>query len=102
MRPLSMQPSLFVQCGLRRANSKANPCQSQFFCFTRESEYGLQFYSNQVLRRYELLQIPDEEHIVVAQEGIQAKMVRRTVGRRFIYLWELRGQHLDYYWVGAK
>jgi 4-amino-4-deoxy-L-arabinose transferase-like glycosyltransferase len=92
LRPVWIEASQF----------KSKPLPIAIFLLPRESEYGLQFYSNQVLRRYELLQIPDEEHIVIAEEGIQAKMVRRTVGRRCVYLGNFAAQHLDYYWVGAK
>jgi 4-amino-4-deoxy-L-arabinose transferase-like glycosyltransferase len=87
---------------IKASQFESKPLPIAIFLLPRESEYGLQFYSNQVLRRYELLQIPDEEHIVVAQEGVQAKMVRRTVGRRFVYLGNFAAQRLDYYWVSAK
>jgi 4-amino-4-deoxy-L-arabinose transferase-like glycosyltransferase len=78
------------------------PLPLAIFLLSRESEYGLQFYSNQTLGRYELGQIPDGEHVVVVLEGLQARLARRAEGRRVVYLGNFAAQHLDYYWVGAK
>jgi 4-amino-4-deoxy-L-arabinose transferase-like glycosyltransferase len=78
------------------------PLPFAIFLLPRESEYGLQFYFNQALGRYELGEIPDEEHIVVAQEGNQARMARRAAGRRYLFLGNFAAQHVDYYWVAAK
>lgn len=84
----------------RRFESK--PLPFVIFLLPRESEYGLQFYFNQTLGRYELGQIPQEEHIVVAQEGNQARMAKRAADRRYVYLGNFAAQHVDYYWVAAK
>lgn len=68
----------------------------------RETEYGLQFYRNQNILRYELGQIPDGEHLLVAREGWQKNIAKWTVGRRVTYLGSLAAQGLDYYWVAGK
>ncbi len=81
---------------------ETKPLPLAIFLLPNESEFGLQFYANQPLGRYELGQIPDGEHIVVALEGLQARMAKRAAGRRYIYLGNFAAQHLDYYWVAAK
>jgi 4-amino-4-deoxy-L-arabinose transferase-like glycosyltransferase len=68
----------------------------------RELEYGLQFYLNQNIPRYELNQIPSGEHIVVAYQGLREELHARIPMRKMIYLGSFPVQHLDFYWVSAK
>ncbi len=68
----------------------------------RETEYGLQFYRNQSIARYELGQIPDGEHLLVAREGWQKNLAKWTTSRRVTYLGSFAAQGLDYYWVAGK
>lgn len=68
---------------------------------SRETEYGLAFYRNQVIERYELGQIPAGEHLVVAPEGSQTAIAQRVPGLRVSYLGSFAPQGLDYYWVSA-
>jgi 4-amino-4-deoxy-L-arabinose transferase-like glycosyltransferase len=68
----------------------------------RETEYGLQFYRNQNIVRYELGQIPDGEHLLVAREGWQKNIAKWTAGRRVTYLGSFAAQGFDYYWVAGK
>ncbi len=93
---LSLRP---VANEVRQLESK--PLPLAIFLLPREYEYGLQFYSNQNLGRYELGEIPAGEHIVVALEGLQSKMAKRAAGRRVVYLGNFAAQHVDYYWVAA-
>jgi 4-amino-4-deoxy-L-arabinose transferase-like glycosyltransferase len=67
---------------------------------SRETEYGLQFYLDQNIARYELGQIPVGEHLVIAPEGWQKNVAHWTAGRRVAYLGSFAAQGLDYYWVG--
>jgi len=92
LRPVALEAKRF----------ESQPLPFAIFLLPRESEYGLQFYLNQALGRYELGQIPPQEHIVVAQEGNGARMAKRTAGRRYRYLGNFAAQHVDYYWVAAK
>jgi 4-amino-4-deoxy-L-arabinose transferase-like glycosyltransferase len=66
---------------------------------SRESEYGLQFYRNQTIYRYELNQVPRVEHLLIVPEG-QQNIAKWIAGRRFTYLGSFAPQALDYYWVG--
>jgi 4-amino-4-deoxy-L-arabinose transferase-like glycosyltransferase len=68
---------------------------------SRETEYGLAFYRNQVIDRYEWGQVPAGEHLVVAPEGSQAAIAKQVAGRRVSYLGSFAPQGLDYYWVSA-
>jgi hypothetical protein len=77
------------------------PIPLAVFKAPRETEYGLAFYQNQVIARYELGQVPSTEHIVVAPSGSQTEVAKRVVGRRVSYLGTLVAQNLDYYWVSA-
>jgi 4-amino-4-deoxy-L-arabinose transferase-like glycosyltransferase len=68
---------------------------------SRETEYGLAFYRNQIIDRYESGQIPAGEHLVVAPEGSQTAIAKQVAGRRVSYLGSFAPQGLDYYWVAA-
>jgi 4-amino-4-deoxy-L-arabinose transferase-like glycosyltransferase len=68
---------------------------------SRETEYGLRFYRNQGIGRYESGQVPSGEHLVVAPEGLRRGVEKRAAGRRVTYLGSFAAQGLDYYWVGA-
>jgi 4-amino-4-deoxy-L-arabinose transferase-like glycosyltransferase len=95
---LSLRP-----VAIRALQLESKPLPFAIFLLPRESEYGLQFYFNQALGRYELGQIPAEEHmVVVAEQGSQERMARRSAGRRYLYLGNFAAQHVDYYWVAAK
>ena len=68
---------------------------------SRETEYGLAFYRNQVVERYEAGQVPAGEHLLVAPEGSQSVIAKDVMGRRVSYLGSFAPQGLDYYWVSA-
>ncbi len=91
-RPLSQEIS--------RMDNRALPLA--ILRLSRQTEYGLQFYRNQNIARYELGQIPDGEHLLVAREGWQKNIARWTTGRRLTYLGSFAPQGLDYYWVAGK
>jgi hypothetical protein len=67
----------------------------------RETEYGLAFYRNQTIRRYELQQVPVEEHLLVTPQGAAAAIAQFVGSRRVSYLGSVAAQHLDFYWVAA-
>ena len=68
----------------------------------RETEYGLAFYRNQTINRYERGEMPAGEHLVILPEGMQAALAKETAGCRIMYLGSFAAQGLDYYWVAAK
>ena len=69
------------------------------FGVSREIEYGLVFYRNQTVSRYEFGQIPSQEHFVVAPAGSQTEIARQVPGRHVRYLGQLAPQKLEYFWI---
>lgn len=68
---------------------------------SREVEYGLAFYRDQVVARYEIGNIPLEEHLVVAAPEWNSNVMEWTAGRRVSFLGHYAPQNLDYYWISA-
>jgi 4-amino-4-deoxy-L-arabinose transferase-like glycosyltransferase len=71
------------------------------FYVSRESEFGLQFYRDQPLPRYELGQIPTSEHLVVASEGHQRGILKRNPNRKVTLLGTFPSQKLEFFYVAA-
>jgi len=69
---------------------------------SRETEFGLAFYRNQVIERYGRDPIPSEELLVVAPSASQTELAMLVPGRRVSYLGSYAAQGLDYYWVAAS
>jgi 4-amino-4-deoxy-L-arabinose transferase-like glycosyltransferase len=67
----------------------------------REMEFGLAFYRNQTIARYESGSVPAEEHLLVAPATWKVNVAKRTAGRRVLLLGHYVPQGVDYYWVGA-
>lgn len=80
---------------------ESRPLPMAVFEAPRETEYGLAFYRNQVISRYEAGNVPSGEHLVVAPTGSQAVVARAVTGRRVSYLGSFAPQGLDYFWVSA-
>ena len=67
----------------------------------RETEFGLAFYRNEVVLRYEAGLVPDGEHFVIAAKDYP-KGVANAAGRKPVFLGNLPEQKLDLYYVPAK
>jgi 4-amino-4-deoxy-L-arabinose transferase-like glycosyltransferase len=82
----------------------SKPLPVAVFHVRRETEFGLAFYRNQTIDRYENDngKITEEEHIVVAPAGSHGGLVKQLAGRRVLYLGSFAPQHLDYYWISAQ
>jgi 4-amino-4-deoxy-L-arabinose transferase-like glycosyltransferase len=65
----------------------------------RELEFGLQFYRNQPIPRYELGQAPAGEHLVVAREGFQNAFAHDVPGRKIVYLGNFPAQKVELFYV---
>jgi 4-amino-4-deoxy-L-arabinose transferase-like glycosyltransferase len=72
------------------------------FQVRRETEYGLAFYRNQAIDRYDRGEIPAEAHLVVAPHGLQQRVAAKVPGRRVSYLGSFPPQNLDYFWVAMQ
>ena len=66
----------------------------------REQEYGLEFYLDRGVERYELSQVPKESHVLVAAEKTQPQFGELLPGRKVSYLTSIPAQNLELYWIG--
>jgi len=71
------------------------------FLVPRETEFGLTFYRDQVIPRYELGQVPEGEHMVVAAQGYP-KGVSKAARRKAVFLGNVAAQKLDFFYVPAR
>ena len=69
---------------------------------SRETEYGLHFYRNQKVVRYEADGVPAGEHLLITPEGWQKDIPKWTPARRVTYVGSYAEQGMDYYWVAGK
>jgi len=69
---------------------------------SRELEFGLAFYRNSTIVRYERGNIPSSEHLLIAPSIWKVTVAKRTEGRRISLLGHYAPQDVDYYWVAAK
>ena len=69
---------------------------------SRELEYGLAFYRNQRIARYEAGEVPAEEHLLIAPPAWRKNVTEVTAGRRVSFLGHYSAQDVDYYWVAAE
>ncbi len=67
----------------------------------RETEYGLAFYRNQPISRYELRQIPSDEHLLLTPQGARNAIPQFVGARRVVYLGDFAPQQLEFYWVAG-
>jgi 4-amino-4-deoxy-L-arabinose transferase-like glycosyltransferase len=68
---------------------------------SRELEFGLGFYRNQTVARYESGEVPAGEHFLVAAPAWKKNVAEQTAGRRVSLLGHYAAQDLDYYWISA-
>jgi len=80
----------------------SKPLPLAVFHVRRETEFGLAFYRNQPINRYEAGQVPPAEHIVVIPAASHEDLIKQLAGRRVLYLGSLGLQRLDYYWISAQ
>jgi 4-amino-4-deoxy-L-arabinose transferase-like glycosyltransferase len=100
---LSARP-LATEIGRLRLNSgtESETMQVAVFEAPRETEFGLAFYLNRSIARYESHQVPDGEHLVIAPAGSQSVVARAVAGRRLLYLGTFASQGLDYFWISRQ
>jgi hypothetical protein len=67
----------------------------------REVEYGLHFYRNHPVRRYERGEIPAEEHLLVAYDASRDEVLRTLGTRQAFYLGNDPDLHVDSFRVVA-
>ena len=80
---------------------ETHPLPLAVYGVSREMEYGLAFYRNRPIVRYERGSVPPEEHLLVAPARWKVDFATRTTGRRVTFLGHYSPQDVDYYWVTA-
>lgn len=71
------------------------------FNITRETEYGLDFYRNQPVKRYERGEVPAADHLLIARSGSEPQLDAFLAGRRLSHVGSFAAQKLEIYWVSA-
>ena len=65
----------------------------------RVQEYGLEFYLNHGVQRYELGQVPQEGHVLIAARNTAGQLSGFLPARKVSRLTTVPAQKLDVYWV---
>ena len=65
----------------------------------RQTEYGLEFYLNRPVQRYESGEAPPAGHVLVTVRSAASEFPRLIPGRKMSYLASLPAQNIDLYWV---
>lgn len=68
----------------------------------RQVEYGLNFYENRAISRYERGEVPRQTHVVVTPYNFRDNLQLMLPGRTVSALGQYSPQKLDIYLVGAK
>ena len=71
------------------------------FNVPRELEYGLDFYRNQPVLRYERGEVPAGDHLLIARSGSEPQLDPFLGGRRLSHVGSFVPQRLEIYWVSS-
>ena len=83
------------------AQMEGKPVAVAVYKAPRELEYGLAFYRNQPIPRYERDEVPVADHLVVVPEAYADEFVKAVRPRRASRLGEFAAQQLEFYWVST-
>ena len=73
--------------------------QVAVFRASRETEYGLAFYRNQMIPRYERGEIPPQDHLLVVPKAYTDELFKAVRPRRASHLGDFTSQHLEFFWI---
>ncbi len=68
----------------------------------RDMEYGLNFYRNQPISRYERDGIPSQAHVVITKQGSEAALQALVGDRKVERIGAFTFQHLEFFRVSAQ
>ena len=86
---------------LARNDTAAGALPIAVFDVPRQTEYGLNFYRNQIASSYDRGEIPTSAHMLVAREGAQGDLAKLIGSRVVIPIGANPAQHLEFYRVEA-
>jgi 4-amino-4-deoxy-L-arabinose transferase-like glycosyltransferase len=82
---------------------EAKPLAVAVFGLSPQIEHGLEFYLDQRIDRYEIGEVPPQEHLLVVPAGAKAAFQKKVAGRRFAYLGTSRlPESKEYYWISKQ
>jgi len=76
------------------------PVPVALYHVNRNTEYGLEFYLNRGVQKYEDGPAPATSHLLVAASGSGSELRNVLAGRKMSYLISVPEQKLDLYWIG--
>jgi hypothetical protein len=80
---------------------EAHPIQIAVYKASRETEYGLGFYRNQAIPRYERGEAPVQDHMVIVPKPYVDEFLNEVHPRRASRLGTFTPQHLEFFWVST-
>jgi hypothetical protein len=80
---------------------EAKPIPVAVFHASRETEYGLAFYRNQPIPRYERGEAPAQDHLAVVPERFASELEDAVRPRRASRVGGFGPQRLAFYWVST-
>jgi len=80
---------------------EARPIDVAVFKASREVEYGLAFYRNHPIARYERGEIPAGDHLVVVPGAYADDLAERVQPKRASHLGSFTPQRLEFFWVST-
>ncbi len=80
---------------------ESRPVPLSVFKVSRETEYGLAFYRNQPIPRYERGEIPAQDNLVVTPDGFEDELRKLVRPRRVSRLGTFAPQRLAFFWVST-
>lgn len=69
---------------------------------SREIQFGLAFYRNSVIARYESGEVPSQPHIVIAPSAWSANIQDYVPGRRVLFTGHFAPQNMDFFLVSGQ
>jgi 4-amino-4-deoxy-L-arabinose transferase-like glycosyltransferase len=75
------------------------PVPIAVYHLSREQQYGLEFYLNRPVKRYETESVPADAHVLAVAQSTQLEVAQLAPARRVSYLTSIPAQKVDLYWV---
>jgi 4-amino-4-deoxy-L-arabinose transferase-like glycosyltransferase len=75
------------------------PVPVALYGVSRVEGYGLEFYLNRPVQKYEEDQVPGEAHLLIAAANTELRFEPLLDGRKVSYLTSIPAQKLELYWV---
>ena len=95
----SARPVAMTLTRSEAALAASSPLPVAVFQVPRQTEYGLNFYRNQIISSYDRGEIPVASHLLVTREGAQGDLARLIGSRVVTLIGSNPAQHLEYYRV---